>query len=419
MNEVLAEMEKHHQEKMTEIRKKRAEREERRRLGIPTPPPSEPSSDSEEESGNDSKSGMSGLDNHFDSKKGPTVSKRDETTKIEVKEDDASEMKQAPASENENSAVVSTPSKDEFDALDEDERAAVASCPFVALRLTDLAPGETVSSVLYQMVADLDENDHPSTSALVKLRKRLIRENRLPPKTKKSSKRDMENPRAWDQQLEAAKSFLNRPAIEAFRQDNFEKAAELWTRTIRSFDCVLYGKSFEMDEVQRKDLHVFLNNSRCNLALAHLHLGNYKDAIFQCCKALADDPKQPKAYYRKAQAEISENNITQAIRTLNQMLEVFPGHKAALSLKARVLKEMKEQAQGTSTLMKGSLQKVFKKNAEKLSDSKAQQLWDDVKKGFDEGPAETIVALYHWLRFKLCSAQRHQSSSSSEEKKNN
>lgn len=394
-------MEKNHQEKMAEIRKKKAEREERKRLGIPTPPPSEPSSDSEESS-NDDEEDMKAVDiepKQLSENTTTTVKSEDNTLSCET---DSSGI----VSDTKENANEQDDEDDPFANLDDDERAAIQSCPFVALRLTELDPGQTVQSVLHQMVADIDENDHPSSSSLVQLRKRLIKENRLPSKTKKSSLRDRNDPSSWEKQLEASKSFLNRPAIEAFRNDNYERAAELWERTVRSFDCVLYGKSFEMDEVQREDLHNFLNQTRCNVALAHIHLGNNKDAILHCSKALADNHKLPKAYYRKAQAELADNNITHALRTLDTMLEVFPSHKAALSLKARIKMEIKEQSMGTTKLMKGSLQKVFKRNQEAYEEEKQAKLWQNVKLGFDEGPKELICALYDLLRYKMCSNRR-------------
>ncbi|CAL4962557.1 unnamed protein product [Urochloa decumbens] len=116
-----------------------------------------------------------------------------------------------------------------------------------------------------------------------------------------------------------AASDLESKAKEAFVDDDFELAAELYTQAIEAGPATA-------------DLYA-------DRAQAHIKLGNYTEAVADANKAIELDPTMHKAYYRKGAACIK----LEEYQTAKAALELGSSYASGDSRFTRLLKECEER----------------------------------------------------------------------------
>ncbi|KAL6615609.1 hypothetical protein ACP70R_037879 [Stipagrostis hirtigluma subsp. patula] len=119
--------------------------------------------------------------------------------------------------------------------------------------------------------------------------------------------------------MAAAKSDLESKAKEAFVDDDFELAAELYTQAIDAGPATA-------------DLYA-------DRAQAHIKLGNYTEAVADANKAIELDPTMHKAYLRKGAACIK----LEEYQTAKAALELGSSYASGDSRFTRLLKECDER----------------------------------------------------------------------------
>merc|ERR1712137_133347 len=106
-------------------------------------------------------------------------------------------------------------------------------------------------------------------------------------------------------------------ANEAFKAGRYEEAVKL------------YEQGTQCDPENDK----FNATLYCNMAAALMKQGNYKDAILACTKAIDRDDKYVKAYKRRATCYTQENEHDDAVRDLQQVLEMEPDQETDQELR--------------------------------------------------------------------------------------
>lgn len=122
-----------------------------------------------------------------------------------------------------------------------------------------------------------------------------------------------------------------------------------------------------------------------NISLCYLKLENFLDAIKVCDKALAIDPKNEKALFRRGQAKVEVNDCEEAINDFEALLKINPDNKAALKHLILCQHKMKTQKfKDKSTYNK--MFEIFKeRDEERLRNMKTETgVWENEEKDDDE-----------------------------------
>ncbi|NXC51109.1 TOM34 protein, partial [Penelope pileata] len=109
---------------------------------------------------------------------------------------------------------------------------------------------------------------------------------------------------------------LKEEGNELVKKGNHKKAIEKYSESLKlNQDCATYT----------------------NRALCYLTLKQHKEAVQDCTEALRLDPKNVKAFYRRAQALKELKDYKSSIADINSLLKIEPKNTAAL----RLLQELK------------------------------------------------------------------------------
>lgn len=125
---------------------------------------------------------------------------------------------------------------------------------------------------------------------------------------------------------------------ELFRDGNHQHAAMRYVKALNHASKFFDLSESDMDEVNKLKLSLYLNLAQC-----YLKLEAWAKAIANCKDALAIDPQNPKALYRRALAYEKDKNMELAAQDVKAALAVAPDDKAILKLDERIKLAQKRQ----------------------------------------------------------------------------
>ncbi|XP_035236679.1 peptidyl-prolyl cis-trans isomerase FKBP5 [Anguilla rostrata] len=138
---------------------------------------------------------------------------------------------------------------------------------------------------------------------------------------------------------------LRQKGTQYFKAGRFQQAVIQYQRivTLLEMECGLKPE-------QQQSVHSLLLVAELNLALCHLRLREYSQAVENCNKAMELDGENEKALYRRGEARLLRNEFSLAIEDFQHVLEVNPSNRAArtqISLCQRKIREHHEQDKKT------------------------------------------------------------------------
>lgn len=143
--------------------------------------------------------------------------------------------------------------------------------------------------------------------------------------------------------------------LGAYKVGNYERAVDYWNMARGTMKHILDKKCFEGDPAKVEEVRGLETTLWLNLAQAHLKNNEFHQALGFCEKALAREPENSKALYRKASAHLMGNNFRQAKHAIEQLLKVEPENAGAKQLVLEV--ERKEKASNLNS--KKAARKMF------------------------------------------------------------
>lgn len=125
---------------------------------------------------------------------------------------------------------------------------------------------------------------------------------------------------------------------ELFRDGNVQHAAMRYVKALSHASKFFDLSESDVDEVNKLKLSLYLNLAQC-----YLKLEAWPKAIANCKDALAIDPQNAKALYRRALAYEKDKNMELAALDVKAALAVAPEDKAILKLDERLKLVQKRQ----------------------------------------------------------------------------
>ena len=125
---------------------------------------------------------------------------------------------------------------------------------------------------------------------------------------------------------------------ELFRDGNHAHAAMRYVKALAHATKFFDLSDSDAQELAKLKLSLYLNLAQC-----YLKLENWAKAIANCKDALALDPANPKAYYRRALALEKEKDIDGAAKDVKEALKYAPDDRAILKLDERLKVHIKRQ----------------------------------------------------------------------------
>ncbi|KAJ8369488.1 hypothetical protein SKAU_G00095160, partial [Synaphobranchus kaupii] len=138
---------------------------------------------------------------------------------------------------------------------------------------------------------------------------------------------------------------IRQKGTQYFKAGRFPQAVLQYQRivTLLEMECGLRPE-------QQQSVHALLLVAQLNLALCHLRLREYSQAVENCNKVMELDGENEKALYRRGEARLLRNEFSLAIEDFRHVLQVNPANRAArtqISLCQRRIREHHEQDKKT------------------------------------------------------------------------
>lgn len=127
---------------------------------------------------------------------------------------------------------------------------------------------------------------------------------------------------------------------ELFKDGNFAHAAMRYVKALSHASKFFDLTPSDQEEVDKLKLSLYLNLAQC-----YLKLEQWPKAIANCRDALAIDPANPKALYRRAVAYEKEKNIDAAVADIKLALKHAPEDKAIAKLDEKLKLILKRQVE--------------------------------------------------------------------------
>jgi len=108
-----------------------------------------------------------------------------------------------------------------------------------------------------------------------------------------------------------------------FKKNDYQTAAKKYEKSLSYLP-----ESVELNEEQKKQFEAAQLPCYLNLAACHLHLKQYEQAIQNCDAALAIQPNEVKALFRKGQALAEMKEWSESLKTLHAAAKLDPQNKA-------------------------------------------------------------------------------------------
>ncbi|XP_061112952.1 peptidyl-prolyl cis-trans isomerase FKBP5 [Conger conger] len=138
---------------------------------------------------------------------------------------------------------------------------------------------------------------------------------------------------------------IRQKGTQYFKAGRYPQAVIQYQRivTLLEMECGLKPE-------QQQSVHDLLLVAELNLALCHLRLREYSQAVENCNKVMELDGENEKALYRRGEARLLRNEFSLAIEDFRHVLQVNPTNRAAhmqISLCQRRIREHHEQDKKT------------------------------------------------------------------------
>mmetsp|Transcript_44198 Transcript_44198/g.104632 ORF Transcript_44198/g.104632 Transcript_44198/m.104632 type:complete len:573 (+) Transcript_44198:90-1808(+) len=163
---------------------------------------------------------------------------------------------------------------------------------------------------------------------------------------------------------------------DLFKKQRFALASKAYKAVIDLFG---YTGSFDDEELKKK-AEELKKLCQVNRAACQLKVKDYSGAKSSCSEVLSKESANPKALYRRAQAELGLKNFPECIRDLKKLLEDDAENKEA----RRLLKEAGDKQKQEDQKMKG----LYAKMCGGLGKNKKQQEEEGPPAKQEEGEAE-------------------------------
>ncbi|RLN72219.1 hypothetical protein BBJ28_00000537 [Nothophytophthora sp. Chile5] len=125
---------------------------------------------------------------------------------------------------------------------------------------------------------------------------------------------------------------------ELFRDGNFKHAAARYVKALSHS-----AKFFDLSEADQTEVDALKLSLYLNLAQCYLKMENWSKTVANCQDALALDPKNVKALYRRAVAYEKENKLELAADDVKEALRLAPQDRAVLKLDERLKMRLRRQ----------------------------------------------------------------------------
>ncbi|KAL1727292.1 hypothetical protein EV714DRAFT_217567 [Schizophyllum commune] len=181
---------------------------------------------------------------------------------------------------------------------------------------------------------------------------------------------------ATEQKLNTAKQF-KQTADQAFKEGKIREALMSYHSSLMYLNgldknamAAVSGKQNQPEPnpnggaptSPKTEAHEILEKVYANMAACHIKNSNWKRAIETAAKALAKNPDNTKALFRKGKAECEDGYIERGIRTLEEVKKKNPAESASVDAEIarfRAIDAQKEKEHKKK--MKGFLNKAEKK----------------------------------------------------------
>ncbi|XP_036389599.1 peptidyl-prolyl cis-trans isomerase FKBP5 [Megalops cyprinoides] len=114
---------------------------------------------------------------------------------------------------------------------------------------------------------------------------------------------------------------------------------------------------------QQQGVHAFLLVAQLNLALCHLRLGEYSQAVESCNKVIELDGENEKALYRRGEARLLRNEFSLAMDDFRHVLQVNPSNRAARSQISVCQRKIREHHERDKKIYANMFQKFAEHDA--------------------------------------------------------
>ncbi|KAH0485114.1 MAG: uncharacterized protein KVP18_002109 [Porospora cf. gigantea A] len=143
---------------------------------------------------------------------------------------------------------------------------------------------------------------------------------------------------------------IHTEANSQWKKHNVEAAVELWKRALKG--------SLKLS-VSKPDKELFDLGMTCrlNLAQAYLNLEDYESVLNQTQVVLNYDGSNPKALYRRAQAEMALGNVDMVLETCSHLLADQPENTAVQALKQKAQQAQRDTERAQDMFYKRAFDK--------------------------------------------------------------
>lgn len=174
-----------------------------------------------------------------------------------------------------------------------------------------------------------------------------------------------------DEKFEKAK-LSKEKGINFFKMGHYKMA-------LKSFKWIITCLENEpgVSPETRESRRLLLLSGYLNVALCHQKMENHLDVIKVCNKALAIDPNNEKALFRRGQAKEQINDCEEALSDFQTLCTLNPDNKAARNYTVVCRNKMKKQLQKDKSTYNKMFELFVKQDEERLKNMKTETgVWE-------------------------------------------
>uniref|UniRef100_A0A2R5LG15 peptidylprolyl isomerase n=1 Tax=Ornithodoros turicata TaxID=34597 RepID=A0A2R5LG15_9ACAR len=173
---------------------------------------------------------------------------------------------------------------------------------------------------------------------------------------------------AWDMDVDEKieqSGICKSKGTNFLKAGKYELALQYYKRAV---DLLEHEENLEGEKKEKRDALMLANY--LNTALCHLKVDNFHDTIAACTSALALDPKNEKALFRRGQAYVGTKEFDVALKDFEQVLKVDANNKAARNQLSICQTKLSQELQREKQFYKSIFDKMAARSkAESRSDA--------------------------------------------------